>query len=82
MTTSPNAAAQAWLADFDRALQAGDIDGALELFDEECYWRDFVSFTWNLKTLEGKEQIRRMLDERLADLRLGSAKLTASTDLG
>ena len=69
MAESPNAVAQAWLSDLDVALQAGNIDGALELFDEECYWRDFVAFTWNLKTLEGKDDIRRMLDARLADVR-------------
>lgn len=76
MTDSPNAAAQAWLADFDRALQAGDVDGALELFDEECYWRDFVSFTWNLKTMEGKDQIRRMLAARLTDVRPAGWRLS------
>jgi putative flavoprotein involved in K+ transport len=76
MSVSPNAAVQAWLADFDRALQARDIDGALELFDEECYWRDFVSFTWNLKSLEGKDQIRQMLAHRPADVRPSGWRLT------
>ncbi|WP_139004673.1 NAD(P)/FAD-dependent oxidoreductase [Arthrobacter crystallopoietes] len=68
MADSPNDVAQAWLDNLDEALQAGNIDGALELFDDECFWRDFVSFTWNLKTLEGKAEIRRMLEARLADV--------------
>src|SRR5699024_9596887 len=35
---------------------------------EESYWRDFVSFTWNLITLEGRDEIRDMLETRLADV--------------
>ncbi|NKX53096.1 NAD(P)/FAD-dependent oxidoreductase [Arthrobacter mobilis] len=76
MTASPTAAAEAWLAEFDRALQARDLDGALALFGEECYWRDFVSFTWNLKTLEGRDEIRSMLAGRLEDVKPSGWHLT------
>ncbi|MDH6236315.1 NAD(P)/FAD-dependent oxidoreductase [Cryobacterium sp. CG_9.6] len=65
MPETPNDIVDRWLAALDGALQAGDIDAALGLFAEDCYWRDFVSFTWNLKTLEGKEDIRRMLQTQL-----------------
>ena len=65
MTESPTAAAQAWLKRLDDALQRRDVDAALELFGDDSYWRDFVAFTWNLKTLEGKADIRRMLEATL-----------------
>ncbi|WP_406633526.1 NAD(P)-binding domain-containing protein [Pseudarthrobacter quantipunctorum] len=65
MTESPTAAAQAWLKRLDDALQHRDVDAALELFGDDGYWRDFVAFTWNLKTLEGKADIRRMLEATL-----------------
>ncbi|KAA0918710.1 NAD(P)/FAD-dependent oxidoreductase [Dietzia sp. ANT_WB102] len=55
-----------WLADFDEALRAGDPERAAELFDTDGYWRDFVAFTWNLRTLEGRDQIRDMLVAQLA----------------
>jgi putative flavoprotein involved in K+ transport len=55
----------AWLKKFDAALKAGDIDAVTALFDDECYWRDLVSFTWNIKTLEGKAQIAAMLKSTL-----------------
>ncbi|MHA7300872.1 NAD(P)-binding domain-containing protein [Pseudarthrobacter sp. MDT1-22] len=61
MTETPTAAAQAWLTELDTALQRRDVDAALELFEDDSYWRDFVAFTWNLKTLEGKADIRQML---------------------
>jgi putative flavoprotein involved in K+ transport len=49
------------LSVLDRELANGNIDAALELFAEACYWRDLVAFTWNIKTVEGKAQIRDML---------------------
>lgn len=54
--TTPTAAEeiQQVLDGLDQALAAGDVDRALELFQDNCYWRDFVAFTWNLITLEGK----------------------------
>ena len=69
MPETANAIASAWLAQFDEALRSDNIRAVLELFDDEPYWRDFVSFTWNLKTLEGKAEIKRMLDATLGDVR-------------
>ncbi|MDA3922183.1 MAG: NAD(P)/FAD-dependent oxidoreductase [Salinisphaera sp.] len=57
------------LTTLDRALASRDLDGALELFTEDCYWRDLVAFTWNLKTSEGKTEIRKMLEARLDDVK-------------
>ena len=61
--TSPGATGQAteWLAGLDRALAGSDIAAALALFGDECYWRDLVAFTWNVKTLEGRDEIAAML---------------------
>ena len=50
-----------WLADFERALTRCDIPAAVALFADESYWRDLVSFTWNIATLEGKDAIAAML---------------------
>lgn len=54
------------LAKLGQALASGDIDAAVNLFQAECYWRDLVTFTWNLKTMEGHEQVRDMLKSQLA----------------
>ncbi len=48
------------------ALSEGDIESAVGCFQEDCYWRDLVSFTWNIKTMEGRDQIRDMLTAQLA----------------
>ncbi|MCU4160530.1 NAD(P)/FAD-dependent oxidoreductase [Acidiphilium sp. AL] len=51
-----------WLADFESALAQRDIEAATALFADECYWRDLVSFTWNIKTVEGRSEIAALLD--------------------
>lgn len=58
-----------WLSEFDAALGRGDIDTAVGMFDEDSYWRDMVSFTWNIKTMEGKPDIQAMLQARLDDVK-------------
>ncbi|QFT85424.1 4-hydroxyacetophenone monooxygenase [Halomonas sp. THAF12] len=62
---TPTQIARQWLDDFDAALTRRDIARVLSLFGEECYWRDLVAFTWNLKTLEGPDEIQSMLDATL-----------------
>ena len=62
---APNRKLADLLDSFGAALAAGDVDGAVGFFQEDCYWRDLVTFTWNLKTMEGRDQIRDMLKSQL-----------------
>jgi len=68
--------AAGWLAGLDRALAAGDIAAAVDLFEPDGYWRDLLTFTWNIKTLEGRPAIRAMLEATLADTRPCRWRLT------
>ncbi len=65
-TTPPTEVLTGWLDAFGAALESGDIDTAVELFGEESYWRDLVSFTWNIKTVEGRDGVRDLLEHTLA----------------
>ena len=56
-----------WLTEFEAALVARDVARATGLFATDSFWRDLVAFTWNLKTVEGREQIGDMLNARLDD---------------
>ena len=58
---TPTARVEALLARFDQALRSGKVEEAVTLFAAECYWRDLLSFTWNIKTLEGRDEVRDML---------------------
>ena len=62
---TPTARMQAFLDKFGKALVSGDIDSAVEMFADQCYWRDLVAFTWNIKTMEGRDQVRDMLKAQL-----------------
>ena len=60
---TPTQQVSEWLSNFGAALDRADLAAAAEMFHAESYWRDLVSFTWNIKTLEGKaEAIRRAYD--------------------
>ncbi|MFU8778786.1 MAG: NAD(P)/FAD-dependent oxidoreductase [Roseovarius sp.] len=54
------------LSDFGAALEQGDINAAVSHFLDDSYWRDLVSFTWNIKTCEGPAEIADMLQHQLA----------------
>src|SRR5262245_26746624 len=65
---APNQKLADLLDKFGAALSSGNIDKAAGFFQDDCYWRDLVSFTWNIKTLEGRDQIRDMLKKQLAKI--------------
>ncbi len=66
---APTQAAADWLSRFDTALQEGDGPEVARLFAPQSFWRDLVAFTWNIKTMEGREEITAMLDEVLLHIR-------------
>ena len=83
--TEAAAAITTWLSAFDQALAAGDPAAAAALFLQDCYWRDLVAFTWNIKTLEGRAAIAEMLAATLPGARPGNWRITEGeepADLG
>lgn len=64
--SAPAKQAADWLASFSEALDNRDVEHAAALFLDGCYWRDLLAFTWNLKTMEGREAVSDMLTETLA----------------
>ncbi|RNF33214.1 NAD(P)/FAD-dependent oxidoreductase [Paracoccus methylarcula] len=66
---------QATLDEFGAALEAGDIDRATQMFVSDCYWRDLVAFTWNLRTMEGQDQVADMLRAQLGVVKPSGWKL-------
>ena len=66
---TPSTRMQAFLDKFGKALEAGQIDEAVGMFADQCYWRDLVAFTWNIKTMEGRDQVKDMLKARLAEVK-------------
>ena len=50
-----------WLHRFEQVLTEQRFEELPELFSDPCYWRDMLSFTWNIVTLEGVDAIEDML---------------------
>ena len=64
--TEAATAVTTWLAEFSAALAANDPARAAALFTEDCFWRDLISFTWNIRTFEGRAEITGMLEATLS----------------
>ncbi|MDG4663446.1 NAD(P)/FAD-dependent oxidoreductase [Mycobacterium sp. 236(2023)] len=64
---TPQQRVDTWLADFETALAVRDVERVVGMFAVDSFWRDLVSFTWNIKTLEGRDQISDMLTARLIE---------------
>ena len=62
VTTGP---AARWLTDFAAALSARDISAAAGMFATRSFWRDLVSFSWNLTTVEDPDGVTDLLENTL-----------------
>lgn len=56
----PNRQVSRWLEAFGDTLARGDVNAVGSMFEEDGFWRDLVSFTWNIKTAEGRHEIETM----------------------
>ena len=73
---SPTQQAATWLGGFAKALETNDIAAATDLFLYDCYWRDLLAFTWNIKTFEGRDAISDMLAATIASTKPNGWRLT------
>lgn len=69
LDTTATGRMEAFLGRFGEALKTGDAKAAAAMFGDDGYWRDLVSFTWNIKTMEGPSQVREMLEACLPTVR-------------
>ena len=68
VTTEPSAArrrVETWLAEFEAALAARDVERAAGLFATTSFWRDLVAFTWNITTVENRDGVADLLRHTL-----------------
>ncbi|TFK48083.1 FAD/NAD(P)-binding domain-containing protein [Heliocybe sulcata] len=58
--------ASLWLQAFAHCVSSGDIDGILDLFISDSFWRDILALTWDFRTFHGLSKIGVFLADRLA----------------
>ncbi|MBI1942632.1 MAG: nuclear transport factor 2 family protein, partial [Betaproteobacteria bacterium] len=61
-----------WLEAFTAALAQRDPRAVAELFVPDCYWRDLLAFTWDIRTHEGREALSGLFSVRTSDFKLKS----------
>ena len=70
-SASPTLTTVEWLAALESSFaldESGEAARAASaLFSEDCFWRDLLSFTWNIVTLEGRSAIESMLTARISE---------------
>ena len=71
---------QDWLATFAAALTEADIPAVVALFQPDCYWRDLLAFTWNIKTMQGRPAIAAMLEATLPAIAPSDWAVTSMPD--
>jgi len=76
LDTTVEARVGAVLAKLEEALAAGDADAAAALFAPVSYWRDLLAFTWNIRTMEGRDAVREMLVSQLPHVRARDWRVT------
>ena len=78
--------ARAWLDQLEAATGAENPEDAgvqvAALFEPSGFWRDLISFTWNLYTAEGRDEIARMVRETHPACRITNAEITEEADEG
>jgi putative flavoprotein involved in K+ transport len=75
LDTTGTTRAQEVLDALNEGFAAGDVERIKARFATESYWRDLVAFTWNLKTVEGPEEIGAMLESQLDKVKPGNFRL-------
>jgi cation diffusion facilitator CzcD-associated flavoprotein CzcO len=57
-----SARVEAWLAELERSLTAGNADDVAGLFGPDCHWRDLVALTWRFGWVSGSDVAKGLVD--------------------
>jgi hypothetical protein len=69
---NPSRIATEWLLQFASGVERGDVNDIMSLImDNDAFWRDMLSITWDFRSFHGPGKIKVFLEDRLkaADLR-------------
>ncbi|KAG2063530.1 hypothetical protein BDR04DRAFT_1163578 [Suillus decipiens] len=51
-----------WLHTFSAAIAQNDTSAVSDLFLKDGFWKDVIALTWDLRTFEGRKDIKKLLD--------------------
>jgi hypothetical protein len=65
-TLSPVAIAQKWITSFESALLSGEVAGFAKVLHQDCWWRDMLALSWDLRTVHGLPNVTSYLSDNLS----------------
>ncbi len=69
-----------WIKKFAATLEKQDVSAASALFADAGAWRDLLAFTWTIRTFEGRDDIRDLLQTKLVDIQPSHWTVDAEPD--
>ncbi|PIL34655.1 hypothetical protein GSI_03434 [Ganoderma sinense ZZ0214-1] len=81
MALNPHLIASQWLSQCSSALRDADAKAFVDLFLPNGWLRDILVFTWDIRTLEGREKILSYLTDRFSDAHITNIRLDETPDL-
>jgi cation diffusion facilitator CzcD-associated flavoprotein CzcO len=76
--TDPHSIVEDWLADAEAALRGAETTAFADLFAGNGWWRDRLVFSWDLRTLGGRDVIAEFLKSHLSDAAVQRLELSAT----
>lgn len=64
-TPTPVAVAQKWITSFEAALLHGDVAGLASVLHQDCWWRDMLALSWDIRTVHGLDKVEKYLSSHL-----------------
>ncbi|KAI9573940.1 FAD/NAD(P)-binding domain-containing protein [Boletus coccyginus] len=55
-----------WFAKFAKAIGLKDVPAIVDLFLDNCFWRDMLALTWDFRTFEGRNALYKFLKDQLS----------------
>ena len=61
--SDPESVAKEVIKAINDALTKGDVLALAGLFIDDCYWRDHLTLSWELRTFKGKDKVTEFLEQ-------------------
>lgn len=71
----PRSIAQQWATEFEVLLRTNDFSKISQLFHEDSWWRDLLSLTWDLRSIQNLSGIKNFLSQNQPRAQLSHFRL-------
>ncbi|KAI9820745.1 MAG: hypothetical protein M1827_005115 [Pycnora praestabilis] len=72
---SPKVIAQQWIKKLEDVLASNDMSRLGTVMVQDCWWRDMLTFDWDLRTIQGLDKLTDYLGQNVARSQLSNFRL-------